>query len=200
MCVRRLVLNTVEFQGLMLQVAVRGHGVLLRGGRYDRLCTECAGVERVAAGMTIYLSRLLSCLHKPGAGQPPGWDSAKTNNGGVEVDVLVCRLTEDRIDEQMNVLGQLWQAGIRADASLQESQNLRGHVELAQSIGAQHLVVIRNDRVTIKQLNKSAGGRGNKKAQNDEEQVPITDVAKHFILRKGLTAMRSHGLLRCASK
>ena len=86
------------------------------------------------------------------------------------------------------VLGQLWQAGIRADASLSESANLRGHLEEAQASGAQHIVLVRHagraSKVTIKQLQKH-GGRGYRKTQAEEEQVPLADVAKFFVNRKG---------------
>lgn len=197
---RRLVLNSVEFPGLVFQVAVPGHGVLIRGGRYDRLCIDSGAGERVAAGMTVYLGRLLSCVEQSEAEQPSGWEPNIPANSGEEVDVLVCRLVEGRSEEQMSVLGQLWQAGIRADVSLLESSNLRGHIELAQSVGAQHLVIIRSDKVTIKQLNKANGGRSGKKSQHDEVQKEISEVAKHFIEKKILTASRFHGQARFGTK
>ncbi|KAL1519285.1 hypothetical protein AB1Y20_022814 [Prymnesium parvum] len=178
----RLVLNSVEFSsGLVLQLAVQGHGVLLRGGRYDRLCAESGAGERVAAGMSIQLGRLLSSLEQPHA--------EGTSGRGVEVDVIVCCLAPEQAHERSAILGQLWAAALRADASFVESSNLRAHMELAHAVGAQHLVVVRQDGVTIKPLH-GARGRGNKKHPAEEERVPASEIAKYFLGRKGHRSTR----------
>ena len=78
-----------------------GHGVLLKGGRYDALRGSLAAgsAEKVAAGISIYLGKLMSCL-----------GAADTRAGGSEVDVLVCSVGEGLALERMAIVGQLWQA------------------------------------------------------------------------------------------
>ncbi|KAL3921469.1 MAG: hypothetical protein SGPRY_004893 [Prymnesium sp.] len=171
--------------GLVLQLSLPGHGVLLRGGRYDKLCINSGAGERVAAGMTIYIAKLLSCLEHQRPQKHAEW---RTASNGMEVDVLVCSLGASVSDQRFEIVSQLWQAGIRADLSLLESSNLREHVELAQSVGAQHVVLIRPGKLTIKQLHVGRG-RGNRKAQADDETFKTcADVAKYFISRRGTRA------------
>lgn len=182
----RLVFSGDEYNsGLVLQLSLPGHGVLLRGGRYDQLCINSGAGERVAAGMTIYIAKLLSCLEHQRPQKHAEW---RTASNGMEVDVLVCSLGASVSDQRFEIVSQLWQAGIRADLSLLESSNLREHVELAQSVGAQHVVLIRPGKLTIKQLHVGRG-RGNRKAQADDETFKTcADVAKYFISRRGTRA------------
>ena len=188
----RLALPEHEYaSGLQLQLAVQGHGVLLRGGRYDQLAVSMGVGERVAAGMSIYLGRLLRCLEQNSAEQQHAADSGAAGGaltGGLELDVLVCSAGDGMADARMGVLGQLWQAGLRADASPSESSNLRSHMELAAAAGAQHLGIVSHSTVRIKHLRAPGGGaRGSKRAHTEEEQVPLADVAKYF-LNRGLGA------------
>ena len=46
-----------DFDGVLLQVAMPDHGVLLRGGRFDALCAAGGAGERAAAGVTIRLDK-----------------------------------------------------------------------------------------------------------------------------------------------
>jgi len=181
----RLALSHLEFSaGMQLQVSLPGHGVLLKGGRYDALRGSLAAgsAEKVAAGISIYLGKLMSCL-----------GAADTRAGGSEVDVLVCSVGEGLALERMAIVGQLWQAGIRADASAGDSSDLRMHLEMGQEAGAQHIVIVRHSKadgspkVSIKPMRAPASARGSRKAQAEEEQVDKGDVAK-VLVRRGVRA------------
>ena len=193
--VARLALPEHEYaSGLQLQLALQGHGVLLRGGRYDQLAASMGVGERVAAGISIFMGRLLRCIEQSSAEQQQhaadGGAAGGALTGGMELDILVCSAGEGVANARMEVLGQLWQAGLRADASPSESANLRSHMELAAAAGAQHLVIVSHSKARIKHLRAHHGGaRGSKRAPTEEEQVLLSDVAKHF-LNRGLGAAR----------
>ena len=114
--------------------------------------------------------------------------------------MIVCSVGEGLTESRDSVLGQLWQANLRADASLSESANLHTHLEQAHAAGAQHAVIVRHSRVTIKQLGGARGREGKgKRTQAEEEEVPINEVAKYFLNRKGSRGPRARSPSRIES-
>ncbi len=98
----------------------RNFGSVAGGGRYDGLVKRFTGQDVPATGVSIGVDRLLAALHAKGrsAGNPAG-------------PVVVTVMDRDRMADYMAMVGDLRQAGIRAEVYLGNPKNFGNQLKYA---------------------------------------------------------------------
>ena len=98
----------------------RNFGSVAGGGRYDGLVKRFTGQDVPATGVSIGVDRLLAALHAKGRG-------AGSSAGPVVVTVM----DRDRMADYMSMVGDLRQAGIRAEVYLGNPKNFGNQLKYA---------------------------------------------------------------------
>lgn len=129
----RINLPADEFPtGVLLQVAAPGFGCLLRAGRFDPLVAACGLGERCAAGLSLYMNRIL-----------PTSSFAAPERQASAVDVLVCSSGPGLALERLKLVSELWAAGVRADASHGDDPDLHTQMAQADLLGVPQVAILR---------------------------------------------------------
>jgi histidyl-tRNA synthetase len=98
----------------------RNFGSVAGGGRYDGLVKRFTGQDVPATGVSIGVDRLLAALRAKGRGA-----------GSSEGPVVVTVMDRDRMAEYMGMVGELRQAGIRAEVYLGNPKNFGNQLKYA---------------------------------------------------------------------
>ena len=120
-----------DFDGVLLQVAMPDHGVLLRGGRFDALCAAGGAGERAAAGVTIRLDKVAALEAAAAAAARAG-----------TIEALVCSHGEGLTAERMRLAGELWAAGVVADYTHGDDPSAAAQMNHASLVGAPHVLIV----------------------------------------------------------
>lgn len=130
------------------QVVQPGHDALVRGGRWDGLAWGHGLGERCCGGLSIYVSKLYAA----------GAEAAKGEAArGAAPDVLVCSVGAGLAHARLKVVGELWQAGVQAEATLGNEPELGSQMEQAELMQVPHVLVLRSPEEDGG--SSSAGGR-----------------------------------------
>lgn len=108
----------------------RNFGSVAGGGRYDGLVRRFTGQEVPATGVSIGVDRLLAALRAKGRVA-----------GSSEGPVVVTVMDRDRMADYMAMVGELRQAGIRAEAYLGNPKNFGNQLKYADKRGAPVAVI-----------------------------------------------------------
>ncbi len=98
----------------------RNFGSVAGGGRYDGLVKRFTGQDVPATGVSIGVDRLLAALRAKGRGA-----------GSSEGPVVVTVMDRDRMADYMGMVGELRQAGIRAEVYLGNPKNFGNQLKYA---------------------------------------------------------------------
>jgi histidyl-tRNA synthetase len=98
----------------------RNFGSVAGGGRYDGLVKRFTGQDVPATGVSIGVDRLLAALRAKGRGA-----------GEAEGPVVVTVMDRDRMADYMGMVGELRQAGIRAEVYLGNPKNFGNQLKYA---------------------------------------------------------------------
>ena len=108
----------------------RNFGSVAGGGRYDGLVKRFTGQDVPATGVSIGVDRLLAALH------------AKGRIGGeAEGPVVVTVMDRDRMADYMAMVGELRQAGIRAEVYLGNPKSFGNQLKYADKRGSPIAVI-----------------------------------------------------------
>ena len=108
----------------------RNFGSVAGGGRYDGLVKRFTGQDVPATGVSIGVDRLLAALR------------AKGRIGGeAEGPVVVTVMDRDRMADYMAMVGELRQAGIRAEVYLGNPKNFGNQLKYADKRGSPVAVI-----------------------------------------------------------
>jgi histidyl-tRNA synthetase len=108
----------------------RNFGSVAGGGRYDGLVKRFTGQDVPATGVSIGVDRLLAALRTKGRA------------GGASVGpVVVTVMDRDRMAEYMSMVGELRQAGIRAEVYLGNPKNFGNQLKYADKRGSPIAVI-----------------------------------------------------------
>ncbi|MFN3993781.1 MAG: histidine--tRNA ligase [Tabrizicola flagellatus] len=108
----------------------RNFGSVAGGGRYDGLVRRFTGQDVPATGVSIGVDRLLAALRAKGRVA-----------GSSEGPVVVTVMDRDRMADYMAMVGELRQAGIRAEAYLGNPKNFGNQLKYADKRGAPVAVI-----------------------------------------------------------
>ncbi|WP_149587444.1 histidine--tRNA ligase [Tabrizicola flagellatus] len=108
----------------------RNFGSVAGGGRYDGLVRRFTGQDVPATGVSIGVDRLLAALRAKGRVA-----------GSSEGPVVVTVMDRDRMADYMVMVGELRQAGIRAEAYLGNPKNFGNQLKYADKRGAPVAVI-----------------------------------------------------------
>ncbi|OYW49291.1 MAG: histidine--tRNA ligase, partial [Rhodobacterales bacterium 12-65-15] len=108
----------------------RNFGSVAGGGRYDGLVKRFTGQDVPATGVSIGVDRLLAALRAKGRG-------AGSSVGPVVVTVM----DRDRMADYMGMVGELRQAGIRAEVYLGNPKNFGNQLKYADKRGSPIAVI-----------------------------------------------------------
>lgn len=108
----------------------RQFGSVAGGGRYDGLVKRFTGQDVPATGVSIGVDRLLAALRAKGRVA-----------GSSEGPVVVTVMDRDRMADYMAMVGELRQAGIRAEAYLGNPKNFGNQLKYADKRGAPVAVI-----------------------------------------------------------
>jgi histidyl-tRNA synthetase len=153
----------------------RNFGSVAGGGRYDDLVKRFTGQAVPATGVSIGVDRLLAALRAKGRG-------AETAAGPVVVTVM----DRDRMGDYMKMVGQLRQAGIRAEMYLGNPKNFGNQMKYADKRGSPIAIIQGSDEaargvVVLKDLNLGARIAENAtleewKDRPAQVEVPLADL------------------------
>ena len=133
--------------GVHMQLVLPGHGVLARAGRWDQLSKDSGLGERVCGGLSIFVNRLLGAVEAPHTPDPSSGHGSWRGGGGAlppgAPEVLVCSVGPRMESERLRVVSELWQAGVRADASHGEEPDLTSQMAQAELSGAPNVLILR---------------------------------------------------------
>jgi len=130
--------------GVHFQMVIPGRGVLVRAGRWDALCSASGLGERCAGGLSVFINRLLGASEALLSPDPRGGVGRQRRaQPASAIDVLVCSVGPGLEAERLRVVGELWQAGTRADATHGEAPELTVQMAQAELSGAPAVLLLR---------------------------------------------------------
>ena len=133
--------------GVQVQVVIANHGVLARLGRWDGLCASHGLGERVCGGLSLFLNKLVGAVQALRTPDPSygggGGGGGGGGRGGGAVDVIVCSDGEGMELERLQLVGELWKEGIKADVYRGDEADLASQMRLAELSGAPHVLTLR---------------------------------------------------------
>ncbi|MCB1356555.1 MAG: ATP phosphoribosyltransferase regulatory subunit, partial [Maritimibacter sp.] len=150
----------------------RQFGSVAGGGRYDDLVKRFTGQAVPATGVSIGVDRLLAALR------------AKGRIGGTaQGPVVVTVMDRDRMAEYQAMVGELRQAGIRAEVYLGNPKNFGNQLKYADKRGAPVAVIagseeFENRRVQLKDLILGAKIAENATLEEWKERPSQVEVAR----------------------
>ena len=150
----------------------RQFGSVAGGGRYDDLVKRFTGQPVPATGVSIGVDRLLAALR------------AKGRIGGTaQGPVVVTVMDRDRMAEYQAMVGELRQAGIRAEVYLGNPKNFGNQLKYADKRGAPVAVIagseeFENKRVQLKDLILGAKIAENATLEEWKERPSQVEVAR----------------------
>ena len=149
-----------DFDGVLLQVAMPDHGVLLRGGRFDALGAAGGAGERAAAGVTIRLDKV-AALEAAAAAARAG-----------TIEALVCSHGEGLTAERMRLAGELWAAGVVADYTHGDDPSAAAQMNHASLVGAPHVLIVQQGGASVVFRQMVAKARDEEPARGCGAAVP----------------------------
>lgn len=158
--------TTFEFECTRLG-AQRGIG---GGGRYDRLVEEIGGPATPAVGFGTGLERIIMAL-----------ESAGQERQAAGIDVYFAVLEERAWEDVSDLIHQLRQAGIAADADY-AGRKMKGQMKQADRLGARYTVIIGEDEL------KTGKAAIKDMSSGEQELVDVGTIAKY--LTEGLKKKR----------
>ena len=154
--------------GVLLQVvgAAGGQAVLLRAGRFDGLLSSVGLGERPAAGVSIYVTRLLAAAEAAAAQAAAEASTASSSSSSQAslssfrpasaVDVLVCSVGPGLAFERLRAVSELWAAGVRADLTHGDEPDLHTQMAQADLLGVPTVAILKRAKRQPGAVNASA--------------------------------------------